>query len=301
MEKTSAIVEDTPTMNDYYQVDFTLSPANADACDFLASDLADIGFESFVGNDTCPGAMLTAYVPAPLYSSAAVDGAIASLPFGVEVSYKPVFVKGRDWNVEWEKNYFQPIVIAGKAVVHSSFHTDIPVAEYDIVIDPRMAFGTGHHATTTLMMTFLLNNDISGCRVIDMGTGTGILAILAAMRGAARVVAVEIDKAAYDNAVDNVAYNLGSAASVVDVRLGDVSAIAGERESDIFLANINRNIITADIAAYSRAMASGALLVVSGFYVEDRSVVGKAAAGAGLALLSVDEMNNWSSMTFRKI
>ena len=300
MEKTFEPGGKTPTMNDYYRVDFSVAPASEDACDFLASDLADIGFESFVSGSDEPGAVLTAYVPAPLYDRQAVTTVIGGLPFDVEVSFVDEFVPGRDWNSEWEKNYFKPIVVDGRAVVHSSFHTDIPTAEYDIVIDPRMAFGTGHHATTTLMMTFLLRNDISGKKVIDMGTGTGILAILAAMRGASSVVAVEIDKAAYDNAVDNVASNLAGIATRVDVRHGDVSAIASETKADIFLANINRNIITADIAAYAATMAKGGLLTVSGFYVEDRPVVAAAAEAAGLKLTATDAIDNWSSMTFIK-
>ncbi len=295
-----ANVMDTPTMNDYYQVDFSMAPANVDACDYLASELADAGFESFVSNDDAPGSTLQAFVPAPLYSAAAVDDAVASLPFDVKVGYAATFVPGQDWNSEWEKHYFQPIVIGGKAVVHSSFHTNIPQAQYDIVIDPRMAFGTGHHATTTLMMTYLLENNIEGLTVVDMGTGTGILAILAAMRGAARVVAVEIDKAAYDNAVENVACNLASNARSVDVRHGDAQAIADVEEAQLFLANINRNIITADIAAYARSLAEGAHLLVSGFYVADRPIVEEAASRAGLQLVGVAEIDNWSSMTFIK-
>lgn len=285
-------------MNDYYQVDFSIAPASVDACDYLASELADVGYESFVSDDNAPGDTLQAFVPARLYSASAVDDAVGSLPFDVQVDYKTTFVQGQDWNAEWEKHYFKPIVVGGRAVVHSSFHTDIPKAEFDIVIDPRMAFGTGHHATTTLMMTYLLEYDMAGRRVVDMGTGTGILAILAAMRGAAGVVAVEIDRPAFDNAVDNVALNLGAKAGLVDVRHGDVSAIADVKDADVFLANINRNIITADIERYAAAMAPGGELTVSGFYVEDRPVVEAAANKAGLTLSSVAEMDNWSSMTF---
>ena len=149
------------------------------------------------------------------------------------------------------------------------------------------------------MMTYLLENDVDGLSVVDMGTGTGILAILAAMRGAKSVVAVEIDKPAYDNAVDNVALNLGERAGVVDVRHGDVSAIVDIKGADVFLANINRNIITADIARYAASMRPGGELTVSGFYVEDRPVVGAAARDAGLELKGVADIDNWSSMTFK--
>ena len=274
-------------MNDYYKVTFTVTPADTDACDLLADTLAEAGFESFEPADDGS-------------SMVAVARAISAQPIPVEISYAAEFVEGRDWNSEWEKNYFKPIVVAGLVAVHSSFHTDVPQARYDIVIDPRMAFGTGHHATTTLMMKSLLaNENIRGAKVIDMGTGTGILAILADMLGAADVQAIEIDPYAAENARDNVALNLPD--SHVNVITGDASALdALPGFADIFLANINRNIITGDISRYAAAMKPGATITVSGFYVEDRPVVERGASGAGLTLRSVADMDNWSSMTFEK-
>lgn len=285
-------------MNDYYKVTFTVTPADTDACDLLADTLAEAGFESFEPADD--GSSMVAYVPATTYSEEAVARAISAQPIPVEISYAAEFVEGRDWNSEWEKNYFKPIVVAGLVAVHSSFHTDVPQARYDIVIDPRMAFGTGHHATTTLMMKSLLaNENIRGAKVIDIGTGTGILAILADMLGASDVQAIEIDPYAAENARDNVALNLPD--SHVNVITGDASALdALPGFADIFLANINRNIITGDIRRYATAMKPGATITVSGFYVEDRPVVERAASGAGLTLRSVADMDNWSSMTFEK-
>lgn len=285
-------------MNDYYKVTFTVTPADTDACDLLADTLAEAGFESFEPADN--GSSMVAYVPASTYNEEAVARAISAQPIPVEISYAAEFVEGRDWNSEWEKNYFKPIVVAGLVAVHSSFHTDVPQARYDIVIDPRMAFGTGHHATTTLMMQSLLaNENIRGAKVIDMGTGTGILAILADMLGASDVQAIEIDPYAAENARDNVALNLPD--SHVNVITGDASALdALPGFADIFLANINRNIITGDISRYAAAMKPGATITVSGFYVEDRPVVERAASGAGLILRSVADMDNWSSMTFEK-
>lgn len=286
-------------MNDYYKIDVKSEPANADALDLLAAELADRGFESFEPADD--GTAMTAYVPAGIYDLQAVDQAIAAVPMDVVLTWKAEFVQGQDWNSEWEKNYFKPIVVDGRVVVHSTFHRDIPEAEYDITIDPRMAFGTGHHATTTLMMRALLEGgDVDGASVIDMGTGTGILAILAMMLGAKNAVGIEIDPFAAENARDNVALNLPDGAPL-EIVTGDASALAGrEGSADIFLANINRNIITGDIERYAAAMKPGARITVSGFYVEDRPVVEKAAVQAGLEPVAVDEMNNWSSMTFRK-
>jgi ribosomal protein L11 methyltransferase (prmA) len=286
-------------MNDYYKIEVTATPASTDALDLLASELADRGFESFEPLED--GSAMTAYVPAALYKAEAVDEAVAEVPLDVVLAWKAEFVEGQDWNSEWEKNYFKPIVVDGRVVVHSTFHTDVPEAEYDITIDPRMAFGTGHHATTTLMMRSLLDGgDVEGASVIDMGTGTGILAILAMMLGAKDAVGIEIDPYAAENARDNVALNLPGA-TPLRIITGDASALTGYEDwADVFLANINRNIITADIARYAAAMKKGARITVSGFYVEDRPVVARAAGEAGLEMVAADEMNNWSSMTFRK-
>lgn len=288
------------TVNDYVRVDFTFSPSSEDAADYLASDLADIGFETFEHDADAPGTAMTAYVPAPSFDATALAEAAADSPFGTAITYGCTFVPGRDWNSEWEKHYFKPIVVAGRVAVHSSFHTDVPEAEFDIVVDPRMAFGTGHHATTTLMMRALLEAKVEGRRVIDMGTGTGILAILAAMLGARSVLAVEIDPFAADNARDNLALNLPGD-SRVEIVTGDASALEySDAAADIFLANINRNIITADIARYAAATAPGGQLTVSGFYIADRPIIADAAKAVGFELSSVADCDNWSSMTFIK-
>lgn len=283
-------------MNDYYRLNFTVEPASADVCDLLADALADAGFESFEPADD--GASMVAYIPAAKYAGADIAAAASGLPIPAAITWTEEFVEGRDWNSEWERNYFKPIVVAGRVAVYSSFHTDIPEAEHHIVIDPRMAFGTGHHATTTLMMQALLDADLTGRSLIDMGTGTGILAILGAKLGASPVTAIEIDPFAAENAVDNVALNRPSD-NPVTVICGDAAALVPYAGSaDFFLANINRNIITADINLYAAAMKHGAQLTVSGFYVADRPVVEAAAAAAGFVLRSVAEIDGWSSMTF---
>ena len=289
-----------PTMNDYYKVEIGIKPASTDFCDLAADLLGGIGFESFVPYEDRPGEGLTAFVPAPLYSPEALTEALLGLQPFAEASFEAEFVQGRDWNAEWEKNYFRPILVEGKVAVHSSVHTDIPEAQYDITIDPKMAFGTGHHATTSLMMRALLSTCTPGMAVIDMGTGSGILAILAAMLGAKPVTGIEIDPFAEANARDNVALNLPAEGAVAIVG-GDASALAQvPYKADIFLANINRNVITADIAAYAEATAQGGTLIVSGFYVADRPIVIEAAEKAGFVKTAVDEMDNWSSITFTK-
>ncbi len=282
-------------MNDYYAVRFRLPVPGRDFADLLADDLGQIGFESFVDGENEPVDEITGYVPAADFSEEAIRSVAPDVQFSAE------FIEGQDWNEVWEKNYFQPIVVDGTVVVCSSFHTDVPQARYRITVNPKMAFGTGHHATTCLMMRAILERDCNGISAVDMGTGTGILAILMALRGAEHVLAVEIDPFAAENAVENVALNLPGKTDVVEIVNSDVTALDGRGEcADLFLANINRNIITADVAAYAAAMRPGAQLVVSGFYVEDRPVVEAAAVAAGLAPVSADELDNWSSMTFIK-
>ncbi len=277
-------------MNDYVELRLDLEPMpGSDATDLIAGLLGDIGFESFVPDESG----LTAYISTSLWDESAVDAALEDFPFDCRISRKATVIEGRDWNEEWERNYFSPIVVGDRCVVHSSFHTDIPEAEYDIVIDPKMAFGTGHHATTSLILGQLLDMPLAGKSLIDMGTGTGILAILAAMRGAAPVTAIEIDPFAQVNAVENVALN---GHPEINVILGDAGALEGVDPADVFVANINRNVITGDIAAYSAHLKSGGVMLLSGFYTDDIPVVQAAAEAAGLRYESYTECDRWTCM-----
>lgn len=282
-------------MNDYVKVRLDLEPfPGTDATDLLAGMLGDICYESFVPDESG----LTAYVPAGFYDADALDGVLDEFPFDCKITRQSETVEGRDWNEEWERNYFRPIVVGDRCVIHSSFHTDVPQARYDIVIDPKMAFGTGHHSTTSLILGRLLDLDLEGRAVTDMGTGTGILAILAAMRGASPVTGIEIDEFAYTNAVENVALN-GHA----EIRLinGDASALADVPVADVFIANINRNVITADIDRYAARLHSGGTMLLSGFYVEDIPVVAEAAERVGLVKESYTEHDRWTCLQLRKL
>lgn len=277
-------------MNDYVELRLDLEPMpGSDATDLIAGLLGDIGFESFVPDESG----LTAYISTSLWDESGVDKALEGFPFDCRISRKATVIEGRDWNEEWERNYFSPIVVGDRCVVHSSFHTDIPEAEYDIVIDPKMAFGTGHHATTSLILGQLLDMPLAGKSLIDMGTGTGILAILAAMRGAALVTAIEIDPFAQVNAVENVALN---GHPEINVILGDAGALEGVDPADVFVANINRNVITGDIAAYSAHLKSGGVMLLSGFYTDDIPVVQAAAEAAGMRYESYTECDRWTCM-----
>ena len=281
-------------MNDYVEVRVDATPCDETTTDIIASLLCDIGYESFVPDATGT----TAYIKKELFDKGSLDEAVASFPLpGFTFDVTTQDIEGKDWNAEWERNYFSPIVVDDMCVIHSSFHTDIPKCAYDIVIDPKMAFGTGHHSTTSLIINHLLHSELSGLSVIDMGTGTGILAILAAMKGAAPVYAIEIDPFAYANAVENVKLNNHSEISVI---LGDASALSSIPQADIFIANINRNIILNDMAEYAAAMKDGATLLLSGFYEEDVDMLTQHARQYHLECRSVSSREHWACIELHK-
>ena len=280
-------------MNDYYKVKFTLAPCLAYECDILAALLADVGFESF--EQTADG--VDAFVKKELWDKDAVSEVIKLYDFEAKIDFSEELVVGQDWNEEWEKHYFNPIVFEDKCVIHSSFHKDFPRLQYDIVIDPKMAFGTGHHETTSLMIKRILDAEMTGKSVLDMGTGTGVLAILSAMVGAANVVGVEIDPPAYENAVANAQLN---GHPEIDLRLGCAETVTESNSFDFVLANINRNIITADIDRYASALKAGGEMMLSGFYVDDVPVVEAAANKCGLERVSVIEKNRWANLQLVK-
>lgn len=286
-------------MNDYVELRLDMHPMpGEDAADYAAALLGDAGFESFVPDD----GGLTAYIKKELWNAEAVNAALEDFPFECAIETSHRVIEGRDWNEEWEKNYYNPIVIGAEGhvspdkescVVHSSFHTDVPAARYEIVIDPKMAFGTGHHSTTSLILEQLLRADLTGKSLIDMGTGTGILAILAAMRGAHPVTAIEIDEFAYTNAVENVALN---GHPEIDVKLGDATALADVEPAEFFVANINRNVITCDIDEYAKKLCCGGTMLLSGFYTEDIPVVAEAARRVGLKEVGHTVRDNWTCL-----
>lgn len=280
-------------MNDYRELRIDITPCTETGTDIMAALLADVGFESFVPDEKG----LTAYIRVEDYDPIRINSALAEYPFAHSLELSSKLIEGRDWNAEWEKNYFQPIVVSDRCVIHSTFHTDVPQAEYDIVIDPKMAFGTGHHATTSQVIEALLNIDLKGKTVTDMGTGTGILAILCAMRSAHPVTGVEIDAFAYSNAIENISLNgVDDAVSLIN---GDASALADVPLADVFTANINRNVITADIEAYVANLKDGATVIFSGFYEADIPVIMEVAAPLGLSESRHTVLNDWACLVLK--
>lgn len=274
-------------MIDYVCLRLRMAPFSTDAADLMAAYLVEIGYESFVTEEDG----LSAYIMAKSFNEVAVKDILEEYPIPIEIEYSFYTEKGKDWNEEWEKNYFQPIIIDEECVIHSSFHSDYPKLKYEIVIDPKMAFGTGHHATTTMMVSQMLQLDLKGKVVTDMGTGTGILAILASMLGAKEVSAIEIDPGAVDNARENVllndkSYSKDLSSGHIKVYEGDAEVIRSLPRADVFLANINRNVILADLPLYVEGMNRGAILLLSGFYEADIPIIEKAASLYGLKMVS---------------
>lgn len=276
---------------DYITVHFNLSPVNETVSDVLAALLADAGYESF---SACSDGLL-AYVPAKLFSEQQLKELVPDVLYGSGITYSWELVPGQDWNHEWEKHYFEPIVIGEECVIHSSFHTDFPAATWDIVIDPKMAFGTGHHETTSLMLEYLLEDKVEGLSFLDMGCGTAVLAILAAMKGASPLLAIDIDEWACENAVENCALN---DVSQVEVVQGDAASLSGRAPFDRVYANINRNILLADMAAYITVLKPGATLFMSGFYVEDLPIIREEAHRLGLSFVDFKQRNQWCAARF---
>ncbi len=270
---------------DNIEVNFIIEPYEEYISDVLASELGEIGFDSFVPNEIG----LDAYISKKSFDESKIKNLLSDFPFEASIDYKVTQIESKNWNEEWEKHYFEPIVIGNDCVIHSSFHKNVPKANYDIVIDPKMAFGTGHHETTSLVIGQLLLMDLKGKTLLDMGCGTAVLAILAAMRGAKGIVAIDIDTWCTENSIENIAINhiFG-----IDVRLGGAELLDGSH-FDIVLANINRNILLADMEQYANCLSVGGELYMSGFYNEDIPLIEAEANRNGLKLIEFNEKNNW--------
>ena len=272
----------------YLQFNFRTSPCTEVTNDVLSATLADVGFESFMEQ---PGG-IAAYIQKDLYDEHALRQALDDFPLpDARIDYDFLEAEDRDWNEEWERNFFQPIIIGNRCVVHSTFHHDVPQAEYDITIDPQMAFGTGHHETTGLIINELLDTGLAGRDVLDMGCGTSILAILARMRGAARCTAIDIDDWCVRNSLENIRLNRLDG---IDVSQGDASSLADKGPFDVIIANINRNILLNDMQSYAARMKHGALLLMSGFYVDDIPLIEAEARCLGLQPGGHREQNRWA-------
>ena len=276
----------------YFEVTFTTSPCNETVNDVVSALAGEIGFESFVEWENG----VQAYIQQSLFDEEALKSMVADFPLpDTTIEYTVVEAEDKDWNEEWEKNFFQPIVIGDRCCIHSTFHKDTPQTEYEILINPQMAFGTGHHETTSSIISELLEADLQGKSVLDMGCGTSILAILASMRGAYPITAIDIDDWCVNNSRDNIALN---GINNITVEWGDANLLKGRAPFDVIIANINRNILLADMAQYAACMHSGSELFMSGFYVQDIPVIQEKAESLGMEFIHHREKNNWAAVKF---
>ena len=280
----------------YYEVNFNYQTEieSSVVSDILASELGEIGFESFTENNNG----LQAYIQDNLFSTEKLDSKINEFPLeNVKINYTCSEVESKDWNEEWEKNYFKPIRINNDCIIRASFHENEPGFTSNIIIDPKMAFGTGNHATTFLIIQEILKQDLQGKEVLDMGCGTAVLAILAKMRGASRVVGIDIDEWAYKNALDNIKLNH---TEEIEIALGGAEQIQKFGLFDVVFANINRNILLNDIHYYAQSMKPGATLFMSGFYTEDIPAIKEECEKNHLTFEFYNQKDNWSVVKVKK-
>jgi len=258
--------------------------------DILIAKLGEIGFESFVENDET----LQAYIQGELYEEQLLKEIFADQLFH-DIPYMMTQIQERNWNAEWESNY-PFVLIENRCMVRAPFHEKNPNVEYDIVIEPKMSFGTAHHETTSQMISLLLDEDVKGLNVLDMGCGTGVLAILAMMKGAAAVTAVDNDEWAYENSVENLKRN-----GILDqtILLGDATVLEF-KSFNLILANINRNILLKDMHYYFDALLDGGKLFMSGFYEADLPAIKAEAARLGMKFIKNISSNNWVAAVFTR-
>ncbi|CAL2103624.1 Ribosomal protein L11 methyltransferase [Tenacibaculum sp. 190130A14a] len=275
--------------NIYIEYDFTVTPKEP-ATEILIAELGSVGFESFVENDNG----VVAYIQKIEWNETILENlfVLSSSEFHIEHSHKEI--AQTNWNAEWEKN-FNPIQVDDKVSVRAPFHAN-PNLAYDIVIEPKMSFGTGHHETTHMMLQHLLDLEVKDKKVLDMGCGTGILAIFAEMKGAKPIDAIDIDAWCYENSVENAERNNCKNISVYE---GDATLLK-DKKYDVIIANINRNILLQDMETYTNCLLDNGELLLSGFYKEDIPLIDKEVSKYNLSLQKTIYRNNWVALRYKK-
>ena len=275
----------------YTQISFKLTPDSKENREILVAFLSDLTFESFDETED----QVLGYVPGESFNYAEMNEITSTLPFSVHTENE--MIPDQNWNEVWEKNYFKPLLIGGRCLVRAPFHTEYEPAEFELVIEPKMAFGTGNHETTTLMAEQILNMELNGKTVLDMGCGTGILGMLASLKGAKSITAIDIDTWSFESTVENASLN-----NILNLKakLGDASLLGSETYEVIF-ANIHKNVIISDLPAYEKVLQPGGKLYLSGFYTHDMADVKEKAESLGLQETGFHEKNNWVVYSFRKL
>ncbi len=276
---------------EYLALHLNVSPREPFA-EMLTYHLSEAGFEMF--EETPEG--LTAYIPSAQFDENSLQEMVSNISaLGCEIVSKTEQIAPKNWNEEWESN-FQPQIIGDLIYVRADFHAPDPSYKYEIVVQPKMAFGTGHHATTSQVMEQMLQLDFKGKAVLDMGSGTGILAILAGMLGATEICAIDIDSVCAESSAEN---SIRNGYPGIEVLQGVAADLQG-RTFAVILANINRNIILSDLPFYATMLLSGGTIIMSGFYFQDLAVIREQAAPLQLEYLHHTVKNEWCCAIFRK-
>jgi len=271
----------------YIEYIFEVQPKEP-ATEILIAQLGFVGFESFVENDSG----VVAYIQQQDWNPNILEDVFILNSEEFDIQYEFKEVAQTNWNAEWEKN-FEPIQVDKLVSIRAPFHEN-PNLQYDIVIEPKMSFGTGHHETTHMMIQHLLDIDLTNKKVLDMGCGTGILAVFAEMKGAKPLDAIDIDRWCYENSVENAERNHCKYISVYE---GDASLLEG-KEYDVIIANINRNILLSDMKIYTDSLRENGILLLSGFYEEDIPIIDQEVAQYGLTLDKKINRNNWVALKY---
>ena len=273
--------------NIYIEYNFTFSPKEP-ISEILIAELGNVGFESFVETENG----VTAYIQKTDWSAEILADVFVLNSDEFSIEYNQNEVPQTNWNAEWEKN-FEPIQVDDLVSIRAPFHEN-PNLKYDIVIEPKMSFGTGHHETTHMMVQHLLQLDLENKKVLDMGCGTGILAIFAEMKGAKPLDAIDIDNWCYENSIENVTRNNCENISVYE---GDATLLV-DKKYDVIIANINRNILLMDMKVYTNCLEEGGILLLSGFYEQDMPVIDAEVSKYGLKLEKFIQRNNWVALKY---
>ncbi|MFN5294036.1 MAG: 50S ribosomal protein L11 methyltransferase [Flavobacteriales bacterium] len=273
----------------YVEVTAVLQPL-LPAREVLVVELAELGFESFV--ETEDG--VKAYIQEPDFNPQLLAGLMTAEMPEQKLEISTTVIAEQNWNAQWESS-FEPILVDEQCLIRAPFHAVENEYPYTITIEPKMSFGTGHHATTHLIVSAMLPKDCTGKTVLDMGCGTGVLAILAEMRGSKNIDAIDIDEWAYENTLENIERN---GCKHIRTIKGGAEAIPAEAQYDLILANINRNILTRDMHLYVAHMNPGASILFSGFYESDQSEIRTAAESLGLTFVNASLRNEWTMMHF---
>ena len=271
----------------YIEYTFTVDPLQP-ASDILIAELGEAGFESFV--EEADGVL--AYIQKTDWSDTILEEVEILKHANFQISYQIKEIEQENWNATWESN-FKPIQVGDSCHVRAPFHEKSEVP-YDIIIEPKMSFGTGHHETTHMMLEHILAHDFEGKSVLDMGCGTAVLAILTAMKGAEIIDAIDIDNWCYQNSLENVERNHCEYISVYE---GDASLLI-DRKYDVIIANINRNILLADIPIYAKSLNENGILFLSGFYTEDIEIISEKCLEVALKFEKNLEKNNWVAVKY---